>query len=165
MQTDSIAARASKRNTDSISYTRSLIVKDTIINIPARSVKDTLSSSDLAPAYTVQGHAVKRSYFAATSGARAFLNVLPDGRVEYGCNADSLSIVVQSLIRENTELRRRNDSVQFLSETVNKKAVMDAHSNVVRTRSFLAVSWPWILLLAVVAVALYLAKRGLKWPL
>lgn len=162
---DSATEHMLQRSNDSFSVLRSLTIRDTLISVPARVVKDTISAADLQPAYTKEGIAVKRSYSAVTKGAQAFINVLPDGNVEYGCNADSLTIVVQSLIRENTELRRQKDSVQLLSKTESKQESTELHNSVLKTRSFLSGMWPWLLAFVLIIIAVYLVKRVIKWPL
>lgn len=162
---DSLVSNSKEQRLDSVTYTKTVVVKDTVVNVPARTIRDTLSVKELQPAYTQDGTSVKRSYVAETKGAHAFLNVLPDGKVEYGCNADSLSIVLQSLVRENTELHSRVDSVKDFIQIVNKNEKTVQRSSVIKTRSFLAATWPYLLAIAVVIVVVYFVKRFLKWPI
>lgn len=162
---DSLVSNSNQRTRDSTTYAKTVLIKDTVVNLPARMIRDTISPEELQPAYTKDGTSVKRSYRAETKGAYAFLNVLPDGKVEYGCNADSLSIVVQSLVRENTELHSRVDSANGFIQIANKEEKNVQRSSVTKTRSFLAATWPYLLAIAVVIVAVYFVKRFLKWPI
>jgi len=165
IEKDSSVIRNVQRKQDSISYVKTTLIKDTVITIPARSIRDTLTAEQLQPAFAKDGTAVKRTYTADTKATHAFLNVLPGGKVEYGCDADSLSVIIRSLVRENTELHSRYDSIQQAYQINNKSTFTGQHSSVTRTRSFLAAMWPYLLVLAVIVVAAYLVKRFLKWPL
>src|ERR1044072_5363135 len=162
---DSSVINNVQRKQDSISFVKTTLIKDTVITIPARSVRDTLTPEQLLPAFSKDGTGVRRSYTANTRTTHAFLNVLPGGKVEYGCDADSLSIVVRSLVRENTELHSRYDSIQQVYQLNNKSTFTGQHSSVIKTRSFLAAMWPYLLVLAVIVVATYFVKRFWKWPL
>lgn len=78
---------------------RTTIKDDTAIGIAARHIKGNIAADELGPVTTATGRKVPHSYRRDDgNGIAAWAVIDTNGNLQYGCDADSLTFVVQNLL-------------------------------------------------------------------
>lgn len=133
---------------------------DTLIGIKARSVfGGFLKPLDFSPATLPNGQKIGRRHETKKDGLTAYVNVDSNGRISYGCDADSFAIIVQNLQREKVYLLNQFDSVSALYESSMHREQSTSETHTIKTKSLFQILLPYALVILVIAV-LY---RAGKW--
>lgn len=151
VKTDSSKAVSNTSRWDSLLSSHSIHTKDSAIRIPARSLYASFTPEQLAPVYTAEGKPTARVYVIDTNGIRATITLKPDGSIAVKVNADSITIVVQNLIRER-DYYKQASNLQKDSSTSTKSVLVAQERIYERIRSGLLEN---ILLIALVILALF----------
>lgn len=140
---DSASVHSHVQTKDRNEHTRETVVRDTAIGIKARSVEGAVRAEDAAPVRNAAGAARPQRYEQHSEGLTAWIAIDTNGSLRYGCKADSLTIVVQGLIREKESWRRQYEQ---LSETASRQYQQQASET---RQAHIQTRYPlWLYLLA-----------------
>lgn len=134
-------------------------VKDTAVGVAGKKVRDTIPEDGLEPAITKTGKKVPRSYSKKENGLTAWVKVDTNGQVTYGATADSMTIVIAGLVREQKYMSHRYDSLSAVLQQRTHVATMATTTEVKKTKTFWGYAWPWLTALLIAA----LLVGGYKW--
>lgn len=155
-----------KQVSDQVSDTNKVtIIRDSLINLPGRSVIDSVNKEDLEIARTKNGVAVTRRFDKRENGVRAWAIIDTNGNLTYGCEVDSYKLVVKNLIRQTevmsniiTKLEERNRSDLKQSNVYSDTTNIQETVKVIK-KSWWGRNWWWIILLVIVAAALFILYK------
>lgn len=158
LRNDSMRSQQTNTNKD-VEKTKIIIERDTAVGIPGANIADTakgIKVNDIPR--TINGKAVPQHFEKKEKGVRAWVKIDTNGRVLYGCEVDSYTLVIKNLIRENTILRERYDSLAYTQQHTNKQRVSTEQKTtevtIVKERTWWGRNWRWIVGLIVAIIAL-----------
>lgn len=161
IQKDSVAKTEQTQSSKVVYRDRIKIIKDTVIKIKERTVRDTIKAADQELPKTKDGksHPVYREKTA--DSVTAWINILPGGDIEFGCKADALLLEVENLVYEKDHLVAKYDSVVRLLYLERHSKEETTESEVVKQPTWFGRYWP-LILVVVIVVLIYIFRNVLK---
>lgn len=156
-RTDSATTQKETVVNTSSDRVRERVEKDSVIGLRKRSVEDSVDKADLEIPKTSTGKSVPRLFEKYEDGVRAYAVIDTNGNLRYGCDVDSITLVVRSLIRDSISTHRQFDSLAALYERQASTHETTVVSTKVTTPSWWAKWWRVIalLLIELVLVIIY----------
>jgi hypothetical protein len=165
-QKDSVNSQADSRSTTSIEHTSTLEKKDTAIGIAGKSVSDTLTAEQTEPVVTKSGKKQPRQYSKKDNGVTAWVVLDTNGKIYYGAETDSITMVVTNLITERDRWKFLYDSQKIANIFRKETDTTVDNTLIVEKKTFWGIAWPYALaglVIGVLALILYIrfgTKRG-----
>lgn len=132
---------------------RERIVRDTVIKIERRTVRDTIRLKDQELPTTKDGKLRPVRQEKHENGINGWVEIQPNGDIVFECTADSLLLVVQNLVQEREYLARFHDSVLNASQTHKQSSTTTTETVIVKVKTWWGKNWKWV----VVGIALLIA--------
>lgn len=120
---DTLEAVQESRASRSTDTSRHTMVTDTTVGIKAKSLADTVEAAEMELPRTKDGKAVARHWQKYQDGVRVYASLDTNGNLTYGCDVDSLTLVIKGLIRESVNIQGRYDS---LASAYGRRATVQA---------------------------------------
>ncbi len=156
---DSLKATQLIVNTSAAASFQTRTVRDTVISIPIRAVRDTLSASDLMPVTSSDGIAIAHTSFLEGKGISIRTIALPSGQVIIEGNCDSMSIILKGYMEEAQYWHEKHDNL--LVEFTDLKSVETQSDNISISKSASGLKlWVWIIILALTVVLIITGIRN-----
>lgn len=146
-------------------HIKSIEQKDTAVGIPAKSVSGSLSHDDAQVKSAVTGRKMPVYHSKRENGLEAWVAIDTNGNINYGANADSMTILIKGLTYERDSFWGLYKSAQ-LRQVFKAKDSTDVRESktLVEKRSFLQ----WMLnnaywVLPVLFLIYWLIKKYFRW--
>lgn len=134
------------------------VVADSTIGLKATGVILNLTKTDLLPVFTATGIAMPRTFTADSGRAHAIAIVNTDGSVTIDCKTDSLTMVINRLIRDSVFQRSSFDSLRLMKIVATHTADTDTVSITKTVTTFWGRIWPYLLGLVFVGAVVLVWK-------
>lgn len=119
--TKRISTTNNNNHTSQSISSHSIISRDTLISIPHKIIDKTFTEAELRPITTNEKQIINRVYRIDTNGLRATITAMVDGSLRFTCEADSLKLVIQNLIREKETIYRKDSTTTKVVTTTKTK--------------------------------------------
>lgn len=163
---DSVEEQA-EQVVNKVDYRDRIIYKrDTIIRVVERKVVDTITVKEQELPRIKDGtpQAVKRN--KRSNSVEAWLTILPNGDIEYGCRADSLLIEVDNLVSEKEVWHSKYDSLALLIKKQVSTSNTEREVVIEKRKTWWGKYGKWIigiLIIVVIAIILQAVKMIKPW--
>lgn len=161
---DSVAKAAETKVSGSNDTFRSRTERDTAVGIGAKSVKDSVQAKDMELARTKDGKAVPRKWGKMENGVWLYAMLDTFGNLTYGCDVDSITLVIKGLIRDSINIHNRYDSLASLYErSASKQHTASTHASTKETTIVKTPTWwgrNWRLIVGGVVIVIILLIVG-----
>lgn len=160
---DSTAVADRAANDQNDSFVHHIYVQDTAIGVNGWDLELNLSPDDLKPA-TSNGHTIDRTYTQTKGNTHATAILHKDGSMTIECKADSMTVVIQRLIRDSIYQRQRFDSFRFVKVVTAHSGDKQEEDITQKVTTVMGKIWPWLvgalcITVAIVLVDFFMAMR------
>lgn len=142
-------------------HIKETVKKDSVITIPHKAVNDSIEPGGLDEAKTEKGERVKRSYQKSENGLRAFVTIDTNGRIYYGCEADSLKVVLTNMVSIVERITNNRDSLAAMLSFERSLQSTEVKTSK-KTKNIIGKWWTYIAFLIVVVLLYRLLRSVLK---
>lgn len=95
--------------------------KDSTIGVPARVVVQVLNPQDIEASYLANGVQVPRTHTKKGNGVTSSLTRNVDGSITANCECDSITLVVQNLLKERILIKDSLAQYKFINKLYNRE--------------------------------------------
>lgn len=159
---DTVLQQAVKETQVSNQSSRQTVKTDTTIGVQRKKVEDDIKPQDTEVPRTKDGTAIPRHFSKKENGLTAWVTLFGDGSIKYGAESDSLTLVIRNLEYTKDSLTQ----MLFVKDSSNyyhaSKQATTTETLKIKTRSWLAANWWWMLILVVMGVLAVFAKTYFK---